>query len=167
MKIGLNIFWQHYKLLDNKELFSKNLKNWLLGILYRYIHTYVLKLLLFDFVHFVSIHTLSVSIQKWSFRDRTSPVYRSMLACIDTHLYVLKIQRDDDVSNHACMLWYISVKSFKILIFVSIHTRVCIDTKVKNFIFNVGQSICIDTNAHLYRYMFENLCPNLLILFSL
>ena len=90
------------------------MKNWLLGILYRYIHscidTYVLKLLLFDFVHFVSIHTLSVSIQKWSLRDITSSVYRSMLACIDTHLYVLKIQKTRDVSNHACMLRYISVK---------------------------------------------------------
>ena len=134
MKIGLNIFWQHYKWLDNKELLSKNLENWLLGILYRYIHwcidTNVLKLLLSDFGYFVSIHILSVSIQKWFLRGRESPVHRIMLACIDTHLYVLKIQRDDDVSNHACMIWYISVKSFKILIFVSIHTRVCIDTKV-------------------------------------
>ena len=139
--------------------------------MYRYINmcidTNVLKLLQTDFVQFVSIHISLVSIQKWSLRGRESPVYRIMLACIDTHLYVLKIQKIHDVSNHACMLRYISVKIFKILIFVSIHTRVCIDTKVKNFIFNVGQSICIDTNYHLYRYMFEKLCPNLLILFSL
>ena len=114
MKIGLNIFWQHYKWLDNKELFSKTLKNWLLGILYRYIHwcidTNVLKLLRSDFGYFVSIHILSVSIQKWFLRGRELPVYRIMLACIDTHLYLSENQRVHDVSNHACMIWYISVK---------------------------------------------------------
>ena len=161
MKIGLNIFWQHYKWLDNKELFSKTLKNWLLGILYRYIHwcidTNVLKSLLLDFEHFVSIHTWSVSIQKRSLRDRTAPVYRSMLACIDTHLFVLKIQKTQDDSKHACMLRYISVKisrfwylyrytpvfvsiqrsNFPILTlvkaFVSIQMIICIDTCMKNY----------------------------------
>ena len=161
MKIGLNIFWQHYKWLDNKELLSKNLENWLLGILYRYIQwcidTNVLKLLLSDFGYFVSIHILSISIQKWFLRDRTLSVYRSMLACIDTHLYVLKIQKTHDVSNHACMLRYISVKisrswylyrytpvfvsiqrsifPFLTLVkaFVSIQMIICIDTCMKNY----------------------------------
>ena len=132
------------------------MKNWLLGILYRYIHsciaTYVLKLLLFDFVHFVSIHILSVSIQKRSLRDRTAPVYRSMLACIDTQLFVLKIQKTQDDSKHACMLRYISVKISRfwylyryIPVFVSIQRSIFpILTLVKAFV-SIQMIICIDT----------------------
>ena len=132
------------------------MKNWLLGILYRYIHscidTYVLKLLLFDFVHFVSIHTLPVSIQKWSLRDRTSSVYRSMLACIDTHLFVLKIQKTQDDLKHACMLRYISVKISRFWylyrytpVFVSIQrSKISFLTLVKAFV-SIQMIICIDT----------------------
>ena len=132
------------------------MKNWLLGILYRYIHwcidTNVLKSLLLDFEHFVSIHTWSVSIQKRSLRDRTAPVYRSMLACIDTPLFVLKIQKTQDDSKHACMLRYISVKISRFWylyrytpVFVSIQrSKISFLTLVKAFV-SIQMIICIDT----------------------
>jgi hypothetical protein len=134
--------------------------------MYRYISmcidTNVLKLLKTDFVQFVSIHISLVSIQKWFLRDRRLPVYRIMLACIDTHLCLSEIQRHHDVSNHACMIWYISVKISRnwcmyryTPVFVSIHRS--------NLSFlNAGQRFCIDTNHQLYRYMSVKFCPNLL-----
>ena len=139
--------------------------------MYRYINmcidTNVLKLLQTDFEHFVSIHISLVSIQKWFLRGRDSSVYRIMLACIDTHLFVLKIQKTQDDSKHACMLRYISVKISRFW-YLYRYTPVFVSIQRSIFpIFNVGQSICIDTNDHLYRYMYEKLCLNLLILFSL
>jgi hypothetical protein len=132
------------------------LENWFLGIMYRYIYmcidTNVLKLLQTDFVQFVSIHISLVSIQKWSLRGRESPVYRIMLACIDTHLYLSENQRVHDVSNHACMLRYISVKISRnwcmyryTHVFVSIHRSIFhIWTLVKGFV-SIQTIICIDT----------------------
>ena len=127
-----------------------------LGIMYRYINmcidTNVLKLLQTDFVHFVSIHIPLVSIQKWSLRGRELPVYRIMLACIDTHLYLSENQRVHDVSNHACMIWYISVKISRnwymyqyTPVFVSIHrSNLSFWTLVKGFV-SIQTIICIDT----------------------
>ena len=134
--------------------------------MYRYIitciDTNVLKLLQTDFVLFVSIHTSFVSIQNWCLRGRESLVYRIMLACIDTHLYLSENQRVHDVSNHACMLRYISVKISRnwcmyryTYVFVSIH-------RSKFSYLNAGQRVCIDTNHHLYRYMYVKFCLNLL-----
>ena len=132
------------------------MKNWFLGIMYRYIYmcidTNVLKLLQTDFVQYVSIHISFVSIQKWSLRGRESPVYRIMLACIDTHLYLSENQRVHDVSNHACMLRYISVKISRnwcmyryTYVFVSIHKSIFhIWTLVKGFV-SIQTIICIDT----------------------
>ena len=134
--------------------------------MYRYINmcidTNVLKLLQTDFVHVVSIHISLVSIQKWFLRGRRSSVYRIMLACIDTHLCLSEIQKHHDVSNHACMIWYISVKISRnwcmyryIPVFVSIHRS--------NLSFlNTGQRFFIDTNHQLYRYISVKFCPNLL-----
>ena len=148
MKIGLNIFWQHYKWLDNKELFSKTLKNWLLGILYRYIHclyrykwglSETEQLLCIEACLHVSIHICLFS------KSRKLNMIRSMLACLDT--YQSRFQDSDIcIDTHPCLYRYKS-QFF--------------------YFFNVGQSICIDTNDHLYRYMYEKLCLNLLILFSL
>ena len=111
---------------------------------------------------FVSIHTSFVSIQNWCLRGRESRVYRIMLACIDTHLYLSENQKMHGVSNHACMLRYISVKISRnwymyryTYVFVSIHR-----SNFSNL--NAGQRVCIDTNHHLYRYMSVNFCLNLL-----
>ena len=137
------------------------MKNWFLGIMYRYIYmsidTNVMKLLQPDFVLFVSIHTSFVSIQNWCLRGRESIVYRIMLACIDTHLYLSENQRVHDVSNHACMLRYISVKISRnwcmyryTHVFVSIHrSKFHIWTLVKGFV-SIQTFICIDTSLFCF-----------------
>ena len=147
------------------------MQNWFLGILYRYIYmcidTNVLKLLQTVFVQFVSIHISLVSIQKWFLRGRELPVYRIMLACIDTHLCLSEIQRHHDVSNHACMIWYISVKISRnwymyryTHVFVSIHrSNLSFLTLVKGFV-SIQTIICIDTRM----LNFAQICS---ILFSL
>ena len=139
--------------------------------MYRYINrcidTNVLKLLQADFVQFVSIHISLVAIQKWFLRDRRLPVYRIMLACIDTHLCLSENQLVLDVSNHACMIWYISVKISRnwymyryIYIFVSIHRSIfSIWTLVKGFV-SIQTIICIDTRM----LNFAQICS---IIFSL
>jgi hypothetical protein len=149
----------------------KTLKNWLLGVLYRYIHfcidTNVLKLVLVDFEHFVSIYTGSVSIQKCLHKVRTAYMIRNMLACIDTYVYVLKNQQAPYDSKHACMLRYISVKISRLWClyrYISCLYRYKGQdfqslTLVKVFV-SIQTIICIDT-------LIEKLCLNLLILFSL
>ena len=134
--------------------------------MYRYISmcidTHVLKLLQTDFVQFVSIHISLVSIQKWFLRGRELSVYRIMLACIDTHLCLSEIQKHHDVSNHACMIWYISVKISRNW-YMYRYTYVFVSTHRSKFSYlNAGQRVCIDTNHHLYRYMSVNFCLNLL-----
>ena len=111
------------------------MKNWVLGIMYRYINmcidTNVLKLLQTDFVQFVSIHLSLVSIQKWSLRGRESPVYQIMLACIDTHSLLSKIRE--------CMMYRIMLA--------------CFDTYQSRF---QETDVCIDTHTCLYRYLGQN-----------
>ena len=139
--------------------------------MYRYINmcidTNVLKLLQTDFVQFVSIHISLVSIQKWSLRGIELPVYRIMLACIDTHMYLSENQRVHDVSNHACMIWYISVKISRnwymyryTPVFVSIHrSNLSFLTLVKGFV-SIQMISCIDTCL----WNFAQICS---IIFSL
>ena len=124
----LQMTWQR------KTIF-KTLKNWFLGILYRYIiiriDTYVLKLLQTDFVHFVSIHISLVSIQIC-----LSEAERHL--CIESCLHV---------SIHTCISqkisWYMM---YRIML-------VWFDTYQSRF---QETDVCIDTHTCLYRYIGQN-----------